>query len=164
MALVLAVAVSSHAESARDQRYAFSLLDSNGKSVPSQAFSGKVLFVEVWATWCAPCIAGFPEIEKLHRLVKTNPHAALVTVHFGRDYGRYGTAAGFLRATGYTFPVLQDPDGVFTKKLNRLPFVVSIPKYAIFGPDGKILKRYSELDTATLADVRALFAAAAAKQ
>ena len=42
------------------------LLDLNGEETSFSAFRGKVLFVNRWATWCRPCVAEMPGIERLY--------------------------------------------------------------------------------------------------
>jgi thiol-disulfide isomerase/thioredoxin len=143
--------------SAQWSKYQFSLKTSEGVLVTNENYSNRLIFMEIWATWCAPCIAGFPVLQKLHDEFAKSPSVAVLTVHYGSDYGVYGSAASFKKATGFKFPILQDPNGILTKKLNRLPFFVSVPKYILFGTDGRIIKRYGDLDAATVADVRRRF-------
>jgi len=45
--------------------YDWSLEDLDGKPVPFERFRGKALFVNVWATWCGPCIQEMPSIARL---------------------------------------------------------------------------------------------------
>jgi len=42
------------------------LMDRNGKIVTLEDLKGKVIFMNFWATWCPPCIAEMPSIDKLH--------------------------------------------------------------------------------------------------
>ena len=45
----------------------FSLHDYSGNPVSLDDFSGKVIFLNFWATWCPPCLVEMPSIEKLHQ-------------------------------------------------------------------------------------------------
>jgi thiol-disulfide isomerase/thioredoxin len=45
--------------------YDMALTDLDGVAVESRAFSGKVLVLNFWATWCAPCVAEMPSLERL---------------------------------------------------------------------------------------------------
>jgi thiol-disulfide isomerase/thioredoxin len=39
----------------------------NDEAIPKERFDGKVLFVNIWATWCGPCIRELPAIERLRQ-------------------------------------------------------------------------------------------------
>src|SRR5205823_2100118 len=44
----------------------FTLKDLNGQSVNLDDYKGKVVLLDFWATWCAPCVASMPELQRLH--------------------------------------------------------------------------------------------------
>src|SRR5687768_4926353 len=44
----------------------FSLPDLQGRAVSLSSLKGKVVFLNVWATWCQPCIDEMPTIQRLH--------------------------------------------------------------------------------------------------
>lgn len=46
--------------------YQWQLIDSNGKTVSLEEFKGKIIFINFWATWCPPCIAEMPGMQKLY--------------------------------------------------------------------------------------------------
>jgi hypothetical protein len=45
--------------------YNFSVTDTNGKTVSMKDFKGKVIFIDVWATWCGPCREQFPHLKEI---------------------------------------------------------------------------------------------------
>ena len=49
---------------------ALSLKDIKGRTIRLSDYKGKVVLVNFWATWCAPCLAEMPELEKLQREYK----------------------------------------------------------------------------------------------
>lgn len=46
--------------------YQWQLKDATGKTVSLEAYKGKIVFINFWATWCPPCIAEMPSIQKLY--------------------------------------------------------------------------------------------------
>ena len=46
--------------------YQWQLKDAAGKTVSLEAYKGKIVFINFWATWCPPCIAEMPSIQKLY--------------------------------------------------------------------------------------------------
>ena len=59
-------AQTAGARAAKDL-YAISLDDADGRAQPLSQWKGKVLVVNFWATWCAPCVAEMPGLEKIQR-------------------------------------------------------------------------------------------------
>ena len=45
----------------------FEVIDSTGNKVRLSDFRGKFVYIDVWATWCSPCCAEIPHVEKLHK-------------------------------------------------------------------------------------------------
>src|SRR5690606_16904510 len=60
------------------------LFDSDGDEVNFEDFLGKVVFINNWASWCPPCIAEMPTIEKLKKAMPTE-EVAFVMVSFDRN-------------------------------------------------------------------------------
>ena len=52
--------------------YNFSLPDTNGRMVSMKDFKGKVIFIDVWATWCGPCREQFPYLKEIEEEYKDN--------------------------------------------------------------------------------------------
>jgi thiol-disulfide isomerase/thioredoxin len=50
----------------------FSLIDTSGKGISMQNFKGKVVFIDVWATWCGPCREQLPFLKELEEEYKDN--------------------------------------------------------------------------------------------
>ena len=102
---------------------------------------GKVILVDIWATWCGPCIKTFPDLVAKH---KKYADKGLVCMSISLDKvsprGPYSKdeVLQFLRKKGATFPnfVLSDPADL-EKIAERFAHEDSLPHQALFGRDGK---------------------------
>ena len=114
---------------------ALRLLDLDGKEHALEAYRGKVVLINFWATWCEPCKEEMPSIERLRRSLEGRPFAVLA-VNLAEPDSR---VQRFLREVPLGFPVLMDRDTAAAKAWKaRL-----LPATYIVGPDGRI--RYSYL-------------------
>lgn len=85
----------------------FKLIDVNGKVTSLQELKGKVIFINLWATWCPPCIAEMPSIDSLYKTVGDD--VAFVMVSLDRDFE---TAKAFNERKGYNFPIYAPAGGI----------------------------------------------------
>jgi peroxiredoxin len=84
-----------------------SLQTEQGAPVQLATFKGKILLVDFWASWCAPCKTSFPALDTLYREFEPRGFTVLA-VNLDE---RRKDAAGFLTARPHTMPVLFDPKG-----------------------------------------------------
>jgi len=102
--------------------YSWQLTALDGRELSFSEFQGKVVFLNVWATWCGPCVAEMPAIQRLHNAVSTEGIAlVLVSDEDAADVKR------FVEKRGYTFPVFLSrklPE-VFESGVIPATFVVS---------------------------------------
>ena len=89
-------------EGPQDIAYSFSLTDLNGEQVEFSSFENKVVFVNMWATWCAPCIAEMPSIASLQESLAENDNIAFVMINVEQEHNK---ARKFMAKKGYEFPV-----------------------------------------------------------
>lgn len=76
--------------------------DSSGKPVALSALKGKVLFINFWATWCPPCIAEMPSINKLYQQFGKNKDLVFLMVDVDNSLQRSLT---FMEQKNYSLPV-----------------------------------------------------------
>jgi thiol-disulfide isomerase/thioredoxin len=81
----------------------FQLADLSGKTWTLANLKGKVVLINLWATWCGPCNAELPELEKLYEKEKGQSGIQILTFNIDEDEG---LVAPFMKEKGYTFPVL----------------------------------------------------------
>ena len=68
---------------------------------------GKIILLNFWATWCPPCKAEMPAIEKLWKKTKDKAFTVM-----GVSVGEQsGTVKDFIARQGYSYPIFIDPSG-----------------------------------------------------
>src|SRR2546429_5753440 len=84
----------------------FTLPDLQGHAVQLAALRGKVVFVNVWATWCPPCIEEMPTIQRLYERLHSR---GLEVLAISIDALGAQVVAPFMQQYQLTFPALLDP-------------------------------------------------------
>jgi thiol-disulfide isomerase/thioredoxin len=111
--------------------YNFQIKDLKGNKVDISEFKNKVIFLNMWATWCGPCRAEMPSIQKLYDSV-ANEKIVFVMLSLDKDEHQ-PKIVSYIKDKEFRFPVYQ-PTGYLPKQLQ----VPSIPTTLIISPDGKI--------------------------
>lgn len=116
----------------------FTLQDQFGNTHSLSDYEGKTIFLNFWATWCPPCKAEMPDIQKLYENAETEGENALVvlgvaTPGLGGEQSQEGVAA-FLEEKGYTYPVLMDTTGELTMAYG----ISSYPTTFMIDRDGNV--------------------------
>lgn len=81
----------------------FILKSEDGTLIDSSALQNKVVFINFWASWCPPCRAEFPSVQKLYDHYKNHPEMVFLTVNLD-DNTTLGKA--YLKEKGFTVPFL----------------------------------------------------------
>lgn len=119
-------------KSPADFDYNFILKDLNGNKVNFDQYKGKVVFLNIWATWCGPCKAEMPGIQSLSEKLKDQP-VEFVMLSVDKETA-LPKVNSYLESNQFTFPVFM-PHG----NLPEVMQVSSIPTTFILSKDGKIL-------------------------
>ncbi len=123
----------------------FQVTDVSGEPVTLDDYDDKVVLLNIWATWCAPCRAEMPSMERLYRQFSPEDfEIAAVSVDAARgQVDRSGNPGGdpvaFADSLGLTFPVLLDPSG----RIRRTYATTGVPESFLIGRDGVIYKHYA---------------------
>ena len=131
----------------------FALLDLDGKKVSLQDLKNKVVIVDFWATWCGPCIASFPGMQKMVTKYKDDPEVKFVFIDTWENGDKKEKEAkDFMDKYKYDFHVLMDNDNkvVESFKVSGIPtkFVVDkkgITRFKSVGYGGSVDKLMTEL-------------------
>lgn len=97
-------------------------------------YRGKVLLVNIWATWCEPCRVEMPAIERLHHLVRDTTFR-IVSVSIDKEDSSGVTA--FARSYGLTFPILQNQSG----DIQDIYQTTGVPESFVIDRNGIIVKK-----------------------
>lgn len=119
--------------SAQAARYDLPLLSLDGAESTLEQHAGKTIFLNFWATWCPPCIAEMPNIQKLYES-RDPDKVAFVMVSLDE---KTETARSFIMRKEFTFPVymLNGPKPpVYTTQVVPTTYVIS--------PDGEIVLKH----------------------
>ncbi len=96
----------------------FALKDLDGRDVKLAGLKGKVVIVDFWATWCGPCKASFPYLQKVYDKYRSNQNVLILAVNTSEQKQgkeRLDLVKQFMSDNKYTFPVLIDDQGVAQK-------------------------------------------------
>ncbi len=104
-----------------------------GEPLSLTAFEGKTIFINVWATWCAPCLAEMPNIHSLYQQVASD---AIVFVMINVDE-EVDVVRQFVEQKGYTFPVYR-----LTHPMPAVYDSAVLPTTYVIAPNGKLVTKH----------------------
>jgi thiol-disulfide isomerase/thioredoxin len=101
-----------------------------GDSVSLAELRGKVVLLNIWATWCHPCRQEIPVLQRLHR---AHAGRGLELVGVSVDArGEEGKVRDFARSFGMTYPLWLDPD----ERVAALFLAIGVPATYLIDRDG----------------------------
>jgi thiol-disulfide isomerase/thioredoxin len=111
-----------------------------GRSVSLSQFKGKVVLVDFWATWCAPCRQMLPHIQKMYEDYKDK---GLEVMAISAESSAKVT--GFQSENKFDFPAYTDEG----KEANNAFSITGLPTTIVIGKDGKVVYSTMGMDTNT---------------
>jgi thiol-disulfide isomerase/thioredoxin len=95
----------------------FTIKDLSGTDISLEKLMGKVIVIDFWATWCGPCKASFPGMQKAVDKYKDDPNVAFLFIDtWENGEEKEKNAAKFIQEKGYSFQVLMDNDNQVVSK------------------------------------------------
>jgi len=110
----------------------FAVQTLDGKAAKLSDQKGKVVLIDMWATWCPPCRKSLPHVQEVSENKKLADQGLVVWAVNAREKPEVVTK--FLTDNKYTFTVPMDNDG----KIGSAYLVRGIPTTVIIGKDGKV--------------------------
>ncbi|MDT0690929.1 TlpA disulfide reductase family protein [Salegentibacter sp. F188] len=110
--------------------FSMSLINSKGEKVAMEDLRGKVIFMNLWATWCPPCVAEMPGINKLYQDVDKDK-VAFIMLSLDQDFQK---AIDYNEKKGYDFEVYR-VNGAIPEMYNSQ----SIPTTYVIDPNGNLV-------------------------
>ena len=119
----------------------FTLKDQYGKKHTLNDYKGKIIFLNFWATWCPPCRAEMPDIQKLYERSPREGKDSVILLgvaapKLGSEKDEAGIKA-FMEKNGYSYPVLMDKGG----KLFEAYGIRAIPTTYLIDRRGNVIGR-----------------------
>lgn len=104
--------------------------DEKGNTITLNQLKGKVVFLNFWATWCPPCLAEMPSINKLYEQHKNSGDVVFILVDADSNFEK---ANGYMKAKKYNMPIYNMassvPDQIFAG---------SLPTTVVFDKKGRL--------------------------
>ena len=112
---------------------AFSFTDENGNMITSASLKGKVVFINFWASWCPPCRAEMPSLNKLYKDLQNDNHFVFLFVNEDEDRKK---AINYIENNNFSIPLY-----------NRLSvseeiFSGTLPTTIVLDKEGKIVLKH----------------------
>lgn len=113
--------------------YTFKIKSIDGEVVELSEFKNKVIFINLWATWCAPCRAEMPNIQSLYNKMKDNEDLVFIMLSLDSNEGK---VEKFINKKSFDFPIYLPASDI--PNVLRSP---SIPTTFVIGKNGDIVSK-----------------------
>lgn len=125
-----------HVEVGNDApRFAAVTLDTPARPRTLDDYEGRVVLLNIWATWCPPCRQEMPSMQALHE--EFGPRGFKVVAVSIDEAGTEQQVRDFVKEFGLTFDVLHDPAGTIQKTYAT----TGVPENFVIGADGTVRKK-----------------------
>lgn len=126
--------------------YSMQLVNSRGEKVEMESLRGKVIFLNIWASWCPPCLAEMPGINKLYKDVEKDK-VAFIMLSVDDEFSK---AIKLHQKKGSDFEIYQVPSG-----LPALYYSQSIPTTYVINAQGELVLTHEGMGDFNTKDFRA---------
>ncbi len=130
---VIVKSMQEHVTQAGDRAPDFSITTDRGAKITPANFGGKVLVLNFWATWCAPCIEEIPSLEKFVH-VFNDSGVVVLAVSIDSSEKRY---ADFLKRRPVSFQTMRDPSADISAEYGTY----KVPETYIIDKNGRVAQK-----------------------
>ena len=114
----------------------FDYVNHKGGKTKLADLRGKYVYIDTWATWCGPCLAEIPHLQKTEEKYKgKNIEFVSISVDVQKDYEKWRKMVADKSLGGIQLYADNDWKSDFIRAYN----INSIPRFILIGPDGKII-------------------------
>ena len=133
-------------------------LRDSGRAVTPSDFEGRYVLLNLWATWCAPCIEKIPDLQEARQRY-SEENLAILNVSFDRSRSKATTFLDKREMPGSHAYVSEGLQSQFGSKFARMPSesasmqVRGLPNLTLVGPEGKVAAIIRAGDSADLLEM-----------
>jgi len=119
----------------------FNYLNFKGSKTKLESFKGKYVYIDIWATWCGPCMREIPFLQTLEEKYH-DKNIAFVSISIDKqtDFKKWESVVKEKNLGGVQLFADNDWNSDFAKSFN----VTSIPRFILIDPNGKVVKAVAE--------------------
>lgn len=107
----------------------------DGTKLQLSSLFGTTLFLDFWATWCPPCCAEIPHLEKLAKQFAGNQDVRIISISVDQDRDAWVKKVAEDKPEWEQYRIAADDAEAFFSAIG----LETIPRFIIVGPDGSIL-------------------------
>ena len=117
------------------------LIDPDGKRVHlSELLGNEIVYIDIWATWCAPCCAEIPHLEKVVEEMKDNRNIRFISISWDENRDAWLEKLGRDKPTWPNYIFEKTSGDKFMADMG----ILGIPRFLIVGKDNRFLDRSEE--------------------
>lgn len=118
---------------------AFKLPDTKGKPVQLSDFSGKVVYLDIWATWCGPCLKEIPYLERLKEKFR-NKDVEVIAISIDTKVDTWLAKVAAMKMEGTQ---LIDSNGSENSKIAKDYKIHGVPHYVLIDKNGRVASAFA---------------------
>jgi cytochrome c biogenesis protein CcmG/thiol:disulfide interchange protein DsbE len=137
LGIVVVWSMQEHIVGVGDTAPNFTITTTAGDQLAPRNFGGKVLVLNFWASWCAPCVEEAPSLNAFAKTFKDSG-VVVLGVSVDRNEQLY---RNFVKRFGVSYPMARDPE----ENLSYRYGTYKIPESYIIDRNGKVVRKYAGL-------------------